>query len=187
MISRAIRMISRKTLITLADRDALRHHPLGRSVDFPGSGRRRCAESEFRPARIPTVFTSEPAREPFSCLTMADTTGRAWRIWAATTMFSITSPSILRIPNTFMFPPGASRTSRLAMCIARTMAATTGKRFPACTANQCGPWRSSASDSKVLVVGALDGVFRTKNGGNSWERISPASQAEIKEHRVDRG
>ena len=38
----------------------------------------------------------------------------------------------------------------------------------------------SASDSNVLVVGALDGVFRTKNGGNSWERISPASLAEVK-------
>ena len=37
----------------------------------------------------------------------------------------------------------------------------------------------SASDSKVLVVGALDGVFRTRNGGNSWEQISPG-QAEIK-------
>jgi photosystem II stability/assembly factor-like uncharacterized protein len=38
----------------------------------------------------------------------------------------------------------------------------------------------SPSDSKILVVGALDGVFRTKNGGNSWERISPPSQAEVK-------
>ena len=38
----------------------------------------------------------------------------------------------------------------------------------------------SASDPKVLVAGALDGVFRTKDGGNSWERMSPASQAEIK-------
>jgi photosystem II stability/assembly factor-like uncharacterized protein len=38
----------------------------------------------------------------------------------------------------------------------------------------------SASDSKILVVGALDGVFRTKNGGNSWERISPPSLAEVK-------
>jgi photosystem II stability/assembly factor-like uncharacterized protein len=38
----------------------------------------------------------------------------------------------------------------------------------------------SASDSDVLVVGALDGVFRTKNGGKNWDRISPASQAEIK-------
>jgi photosystem II stability/assembly factor-like uncharacterized protein len=37
----------------------------------------------------------------------------------------------------------------------------------------------SASDSKVLVVGALDGVYRSKNGGNSWEKISPAG-AEIK-------
>jgi photosystem II stability/assembly factor-like uncharacterized protein len=38
----------------------------------------------------------------------------------------------------------------------------------------------SVSDSKILVVGALDGVFRTKNGGNSWERISPPSLAEVK-------
>jgi photosystem II stability/assembly factor-like uncharacterized protein len=38
----------------------------------------------------------------------------------------------------------------------------------------------SASDSKILVAGALDGVFQSKNGGNSWERISPPSQAEIK-------
>ena len=30
------------------------------------------------------------------------------------------------------------------------------------------------------MIGALDGVFRSKNGGNSWERISPASQAELK-------
>jgi photosystem II stability/assembly factor-like uncharacterized protein len=38
----------------------------------------------------------------------------------------------------------------------------------------------SASDSKILVAGALDGVFQSKNGGNSWERISSSSQAEIK-------
>jgi len=37
----------------------------------------------------------------------------------------------------------------------------------------------SASDSKILVAGALDGVFRSKNGGNTWERIS-ASSVEIK-------
>jgi photosystem II stability/assembly factor-like uncharacterized protein len=30
----------------------------------------------------------------------------------------------------------------------------------------------SASDDKVLVAGALDGVFRTQNGGNGWQRIS---------------
>lgn len=34
----------------------------------------------------------------------------------------------------------------------------------------------SASDSKVLVAGALDGVFRSTNGGKSWNRISAASQ-----------
>jgi len=36
------------------------------------------------------------------------------------------------------------------------------------------------SDSRVLIVGALDGVYRSKDSGNSWERISPSSQSEIK-------
>jgi len=36
------------------------------------------------------------------------------------------------------------------------------------------------SDSKVLVAGALDGVYRSKDGGNSWERMSPANHSDIK-------
>ncbi len=36
------------------------------------------------------------------------------------------------------------------------------------------------SDSKILVAGALDGVFRSKNSGKDWERISSPSQAELK-------
>jgi photosystem II stability/assembly factor-like uncharacterized protein len=31
----------------------------------------------------------------------------------------------------------------------------------------------SASDNKVVVAGALDGVYRSNDGGNSWQRISP--------------
>src|SRR5271155_5125796 len=30
-------------------------------------------------------------------------------------------------------------------------------------------------DSRVLVAGALDGVYRTKDGGDAWERLSPAN------------
>jgi photosystem II stability/assembly factor-like uncharacterized protein len=37
-----------------------------------------------------------------------------------------------------------------------------------------------ASDPNVIVTGALDGVFRSKDAGATWERMSPASQAEIK-------
>src|SRR5262249_26088443 len=37
----------------------------------------------------------------------------------------------------------------------------------------------SASNPKVLIAGALDGVFRSKDGGNHWEHISPAIHAEI--------
>ncbi|MGH8459600.1 MAG: transcriptional regulator, partial [Nevskiales bacterium] len=36
------------------------------------------------------------------------------------------------------------------------------------------------TDSRVLVVGALDGVFRSADGGNTWQRISPAHHAEIR-------
>ena len=35
-------------------------------------------------------------------------------------------------------------------------------------------------DSKVLVVGALDGVFRSNDGGDSWQRMSPENHADIK-------
>jgi photosystem II stability/assembly factor-like uncharacterized protein len=36
------------------------------------------------------------------------------------------------------------------------------------------------SDSRILVAGALDGVFRSRNGGNSWEQMSPLGHAELK-------
>src|SRR5262249_40662121 len=38
----------------------------------------------------------------------------------------------------------------------------------------------AASDPKTLVVGALDGVFRSRDGAETWERISPERHAEIK-------
>src|SRR5262249_31001345 len=36
------------------------------------------------------------------------------------------------------------------------------------------------SDPRTLVVGALDGIFRSRDGGDTWERISPENHAEIK-------
>ena len=38
----------------------------------------------------------------------------------------------------------------------------------------------AASDSSVLVAGALDGVYRSQDSGDSWERISASAQSEIK-------
>ncbi|MGZ4860123.1 MAG: WD40/YVTN/BNR-like repeat-containing protein [Candidatus Angelobacter sp.] len=38
----------------------------------------------------------------------------------------------------------------------------------------------AASDPKILVVGALDGIYRSRDGGLDFERISPANHAEIK-------
>src|SRR5579864_3827359 len=39
----------------------------------------------------------------------------------------------------------------------------------------------SASDSKILVAGALDGVYRTADHGESWQRISPENHPELKQ------
>jgi photosystem II stability/assembly factor-like uncharacterized protein len=36
------------------------------------------------------------------------------------------------------------------------------------------------ADPKVLVAGALDGVYRTTDGGDTWQRLSPNNSAEIK-------
>ncbi len=36
------------------------------------------------------------------------------------------------------------------------------------------------SRPRVLIAGALDGVYRSEDGGDHWSRISPAGQAEIK-------
>jgi photosystem II stability/assembly factor-like uncharacterized protein len=36
------------------------------------------------------------------------------------------------------------------------------------------------SDSNVIVAGALDGVYRSANGGETWEKISPADNAELR-------
>ena len=35
-------------------------------------------------------------------------------------------------------------------------------------------------NSKILVAGALDGIYRSRDGGHGWERISPENHAEIK-------
>jgi photosystem II stability/assembly factor-like uncharacterized protein len=36
------------------------------------------------------------------------------------------------------------------------------------------------ANPRILVAGALDGVYRTNNGGDTWERLSPENSAEIK-------
>src|SRR6476620_9318457 len=38
----------------------------------------------------------------------------------------------------------------------------------------------AASNPKILVAGALDGIYRSLNGGHDFERISPPNHAEIK-------
>ena len=38
----------------------------------------------------------------------------------------------------------------------------------------------AASDPNILVAGTLDGIYRTRNGGQTWQRISPDTSGEIK-------
>ena len=36
------------------------------------------------------------------------------------------------------------------------------------------------SDSKIVLAGSLEGVYRSKDGGDTWQQISPPNHAEIK-------
>ena len=36
------------------------------------------------------------------------------------------------------------------------------------------------SDPKVIAVGASDGVYRSKDAGENWEKLTPSSQAELR-------
>lgn len=40
--------------------------------------------------------------------------------------------------------------------------------------------KMAPSDPRILVAGALDGVYRTRDAGDTWERISPANHRDIK-------
>ncbi|MGO4209507.1 WD40/YVTN/BNR-like repeat-containing protein [Terriglobus sp. YAF25] len=40
---------------------------------------------------------------------------------------------------------------------------------------------AAPSEAKVLVAGALDGVYRSEDGGDTWNRISPVENKEIHE------
>jgi len=61
----------------------------------------------------------------------------------------------------------------LATFSAAATAARIGKLCPPCTASPCVPWQFPLPTNKVVVAGALDGVYRSNDGGNNWQRISP--------------
>lgn len=56
----------------------------------------------------------------------------------------------------------------------------TWETFPAMHNKSIRAMAIAASDSKVIVTGALDGVYRSVDGGQNFERISSANQSEIK-------
>jgi len=56
----------------------------------------------------------------------------------------------------------------------------TWQTLPAMHGKSIRAMAMSASNPNILVTGALDGVFRSKDGGDNWERMSPANHAEIK-------
>lgn len=51
-------------------------------------------------------------------------------------------------------------------------AGKTWETMPAMHGKSIRAMAISASDSKTLVAGAVDGVFRSSDGGNSWQKIS---------------
>jgi photosystem II stability/assembly factor-like uncharacterized protein len=56
----------------------------------------------------------------------------------------------------------------------RTLPGTHGKSIRALA--------MSPSDHKTLVIGALDGVFRSRDGGENWERITPENPEVMENH-----
>lgn len=63
---------------------------------------------------------------------------------------------------------------------------TGGKSWEALPGMHGKPVRALAIadyDSNTLVVGALDGVFRSNDGGDSWKQISPVGHADI--HNIE--
>ena len=53
---------------------------------------------------------------------------------------------------------------------------TTWETTPAMHGKSIRAMAISASDSKTLVAGALDGVFRSTDGGKNWQKISSSNQ-----------
>ena len=56
----------------------------------------------------------------------------------------------------------------------------TWKALPVMEGKSVRSLSMASSDPNTLVAGALDGVFQTRDGGESWQRISPESSGEIK-------
>ncbi|MGZ4822250.1 MAG: WD40/YVTN/BNR-like repeat-containing protein, partial [Terriglobales bacterium] len=59
-------------------------------------------------------------------------------------------------------------------------AGRTWQALPAMHGKSVRSFAVFARDSRTMIAGALDGVFRSTDGGDTWERITPATHAEIK-------
>jgi len=57
----------------------------------------------------------------------------------------------------------------------------TWEALPAMRGKSIRAMSMAVSDPRVVTAGALDGVYRTTDSGEKWERISPANHAEIKD------
>jgi len=53
------------------------------------------------------------------------------------------------------------------------------RSLPAMAGQSVRSLAQSASHPRLLVAGSLEGVFRTQNAGQTWERISPAQHQEL--------
>jgi len=56
----------------------------------------------------------------------------------------------------------------------------TWRALPAVHGKSVRALAMAPSDHNTLMIGALDGVFRSRDGGATWTRISPENHAEIK-------
>lgn len=64
-----------------------------------------------------------------------------------------------------------------------TDAGRTWRPLPGMAGQSVRSLAQSASHPRLLVAGSLEGVFRTQNAGQTWERISPAQHQEL--HNIE--
>src|SRR5208282_2945846 len=57
---------------------------------------------------------------------------------------------------------------------------TTWQTLPAMHGKSIRAMAMYKGDSRVIVAGALDGVYRSRDGGETWERLSPANSEDVK-------
>ena len=94
-----------------------------------------------------------------------------------------TSSSIPLARQPFTQPGGGCSTTPKVTYFARTTAAALGGRpVKGAHGKSIRAFAMAPSDHNTLVIGALDGVFRSRDGGTTWKRMTPEDPPVMENH-----